>query len=247
MAQKGIPAEEQVPLGPGLFRFLKDLKANNEREWFQENKARYEAEARDPMLRFIGEFSGPLSSISKHFIADPRPSGGSMFRIYRDTRFSKDKTPYKTHLAAHFPHRTVSAGGVHGPGFYLHLEPGGSFAGGGLWHPDPDSLFKVRQAIAAKPAMASISTETFLAKPAAWKALRKSGLEIEGDTLKRVPQGFDPAHPCAEDLKLKDFYTSTGFTNAQVTAPDFVDQVAAACRQASPLVAFLCKALDLPF
>jgi uncharacterized protein (TIGR02453 family) len=231
--QKRKAAEAQGLLEPGLFRFLKDLKAHNDREWFSENKARYETEARDAMLRFIGAFSGPLSSISRHFIADPRPSGGSLFRIYRDTRFSKDKTPYKTHLAAHFPHRTIEAGGVHGPGFYLHLEPGGSFAGGGLWHPDPDSLFKVRQAI--------------IAKSATWKALKKPGLEIEGEALKRVPQGFAPDHPCAEDLKFKDFYVTSSFTNAQVLAPDFIDQVAGACKRAAPLVAFLCKALDLPW
>ena len=233
MQQKGKVAEAQGLLEPGLFRFLKDLKAHNDREWFSENKARYETEARDAMLRFIGAFSGPLSSTSRHFIADPRPSGGSMFRIYRDSRFSKDKTPYKTHLAAHFPHRAVKAGGVHGPGFYLHLEPGGSFAGGGLWHPEAEALFKVRQAIAARPA--------------AWKALRKAGLEIEGDALQRVPQGFASDHPCAEDLKLKDFYITSSFTNAQVLAPDFLDQVAGACQQAAPLVAFLCKALELPW
>ncbi len=233
MPEKGKAAKEPGLLGPGVFRFLKDLKAHNDREWFAENKARYEAEARGALLRFIGEFSGPLSTISRHFIADPRPSGGSMFRIYRDTRFSKDKTPYKTHLAAHFPHRAAKAGGVHGPGFYLHLEPGGSFAGGGLWHPEPSALLLVRQAIATKPA--------------AWKALRKSGLEIEGDALQRVPQGFAADHPCAEDLKLKDFYTTTGFTNAQVLAPDFLDQVTQACQEAAPLVAFLCKALDLPW
>ncbi|MDR3682491.1 MAG: DUF2461 domain-containing protein [Geothrix sp.] len=233
MERKEKSVERQNLLGPGLFRFLKDLKANNNREWFTENKARYETEARDAMLRFIGEFSVPLSVISRHFVADPRPSGGSMFRIYRDTRFSKDKSPYKTHLAAHFPHRTVTAGGVHGPGFYLHLEPGGSFAGGGLWHPEAGTLLKVRQAIAAKPA--------------AWRALRKSGLEIEGEALVRVPQGFAPTHPCAEDLKLKDFYITSGFTNAEVLAPNFIDQVTQACQKAAPLVAFLCKALDLPW
>lgn len=225
--------EEQALLGAGLFRFLKDLKAHNDRTWFAEHKARYEAEARDPLLRFISAFGGPLSGVSRHFIADPRPSGGSMFRLHRDTRFAKDKSPYKTHLAAHFPHRSVNAGGVHGPGFYLHLEPGGSFAGGGLWHPDPDSLFKVRQAI--------------VAKPAAWKAVRKSGLEIEGEALKRIPQGFDASHPCAEDLKLKDFYITCAFTDAEVLGPNFLSRVAGACRTAAPLVAFLCKALDLPW
>lgn len=123
MAQKGVPAEEQVLLGPGPFRFQKDLKAHNEQEWFTENKAQYEAEARDPMLRFAGAFSGPLSSISKYFIAGPRPSRGSMFRIYLDTRFSKDKTPYRTHLAAHFPH--LAAEGRDFPGQFLEWILGG--------------------------------------------------------------------------------------------------------------------------
>jgi len=233
MERKATNAQEHGLLEARLFKFLKDLKTHNDREWFTEHKSRFETEARDPFLRFIGEFGGPLSGVSRHFIADPRPSGGSMFRIYRDTRFAKDKTPYKTHLAAHFPHRSVSAGGVHGPGFYLHLEPGGSFAGGGLWHPDPDTLLKVRQAI--------------VAKAKAWKTLRTSGLEIEGEALKRVPQGFDAAHPCAEDLKLKDFYITCSFTDAQVLAPDFLEQVAGACQSAAPLVRFLCKALDLPW
>jgi len=233
MASKPASTGLENPLGPGLFRFLKDLKAHNERAWFLENKARYEAEAREPMLRLIAAFSGPLASLNRHFAADPRPSGGSMFRIYRDTRFSKDKTPYKTHVAAHFPHRTVQAGGVHGPGFYLHLEPGGSFAGGGLWHPDPDALFKVRQAI--------------VARSAAWKKLKDTGLEIEGEALKRVPQGFDPDHPWAEDLKFKDFYVSTAFSDAQVLAPGFPDRLLGALGDASPLVAFLCRALNLPW
>jgi uncharacterized protein (TIGR02453 family) len=231
--KQGKATGPQSLLGPGFFKFLKDLKAHNDREWFQENKVRFEAEARDPMLRLIGEFSAPLSELSRHFSADPRPSGGSLFRIYRDTRFSKDKTPYKTHLAAHFPHLSGLAGGVHGPGFYLHLEPGGSFIGGGSWHPDSDSLFKIRQAIVARPRIL--------------KALRTSGLEIEGETLKRVPQGFDPAHSCAEDLKLKDFFTTTPFTDAQVLAPDFLHRMTAASQRAAPLVAFLCRALELPF
>ncbi|MBP1771982.1 MAG: hypothetical protein H6P99_1145 [Holophagaceae bacterium] len=233
MATKAIRFDMENPLGPGLFRFLKDLKAHNDRAWFQANKARYEAEARDPVLRLIAGCTGPLAAVSRHVEADPRPVGGSLFRIYRDTRFSKDKTPYKTHLGVNFRHRSSAAGGVHGPGFYLHLEPGGCFAGGGLWHPEPEALFKVRQAICARSST--------------WKTLRASGLEIEGEALKRVPQGFDAEHPCAEDLKFKDFYTATAFTNAEVAAPDFPDALMDAFRRASPLVAFLCKALDLPF
>lgn len=220
----------EVRFQPGLFRFLKDLAGNNEREWFQANKARFEADGRDPMLRFIGALSGPLAKISRQFDADPRPVGGSMFRIYRDTRFSKDKTPYKTHLAAHFPHKGCGEG-VHGPGFYLHLEPGASFAGGGLWHPDPGTLSKVRGAIAGKPR--------------AWKAIRESGLEIQGDALKRVPQGFDPQSPWAEDLKLKDFYIATAFSDREVLSPEFLALVTGAWRESAPLVAFICKAMDV--
>ena len=229
-SREEIPTPREVRFERGLFRFLKDLEANNERPWFQENKARYEAEARDPLLRFIGAFGGPLSRISRQFEADPRPVGGSMFRIYRDTRFAKDKTPYKTHLAAHFPHKGCGEG-VHCPGFYLHLESGASFAGGGLWHPDPNTLFKVRTAIAAKPK--------------AWKALRDSGLEIQGEALKRVPQGFDSAHAWGEDLKRKDFYIGTSFTDREVLSPEFFDLVTGACRQAAPLVAFICKAMEV--
>ena len=92
------------PITPALFDFLRDLEANNERSWFEANKERYNAEVRDPMLDFIGAFAGPLRGISPHFVADPRPNGGSLFRIYRDTRFSRDKTPCKTNVGAHFRH-----------------------------------------------------------------------------------------------------------------------------------------------
>ena len=109
------------PISPALFDFLRALRANNERPWFEANKARYREEVRDPMLDFIAAFAGPLAEISPHFRADPRPNGGSLFRIYRDTRFSKDKTPYKTNVGAHFRH--AAGRDAHAPGFYLHLEP----------------------------------------------------------------------------------------------------------------------------
>lgn len=236
MKQPQPTAAAEAWFGPELFRFLADLKAHNAREWFQANRARYEREARDPMLRFLGAFAGPLHRLSRNFLVDPRPVGGSMFRIHRDTRFAKDKSPYKTHLGAHFPYRTPGSGGVHGPGFYLHLEPGASFAGGGLWHPEPEPLARVRQAIAAQPR--------------SWKAirdpaLRDPGLGIQGDALKRVPQGFPADHPWAEDLKRKDFYIGTDFSDAEVLDPDFLARASEACRRAAPLVKFVCRALDL--
>jgi uncharacterized protein (DUF2461 family) len=129
---------------PALFRFLRELARHNDREWFTRNRERYEREVRDPMLRFIGDLARPLSNVSAHVVADPRPVSGSMFRIYRDVRFSKDKRPYKTHAAAHFRH---DAGrNVHAPGFYLHLEPGDVFFGAGIWHPDPGTLAAIRSA-----------------------------------------------------------------------------------------------------
>ena len=215
-----------------LFQFLRDLKANNNREWFQANKARYEAEVKGPVLAFVMAFAEPLEGINKHFRADPRPVGGSMFRINRDTRFSGNKDPYKLNVGAQFRHAQCTKD-VHSPGFYLHLEPGGCFATTGLWHPDPDSLHKVRERI--------------VSHTRAWKALQTAGIEVGGDALKRVPAGFDPAHPFAEDLKLKDFYTYTPLTEKEVCAPDFLGHFTDICRTHAPLAAFLTKALELPW
>jgi uncharacterized protein (TIGR02453 family) len=153
-----------------------------------------------------------------------------MFRIYRDTRFAHDKSPYKTNVGAHFRHRDCSRE-VHSPAFYLHLEPRSSFVAAGLWRPDPEALRKVRTAI--------------VARSRAWKALREGGIEVQGDALVRVPQGFDPAHPLADDLRLKDFYTVEGLSDREVCAPDFLDRFTAACRRNLPFMAFLAKALEL--
>ncbi|HEY5038590.1 MAG TPA: TIGR02453 family protein, partial [bacterium] len=110
---------------PAFFKFLKDIKANNNRPWFLANKERYEKVVRNPLLDFIGDVGPSLRKISKNIIADNSPTGGSMFRIYRDARFSKDKTPYKTHASARFP--TSRDKNAHAPGYYLHLSPGEVF------------------------------------------------------------------------------------------------------------------------
>ena len=216
---------------PSLFKFLRDLKAHNDREWFQANRDRYDAEVRLPVAGFIMALAEPLEAVNRHFLADPRGNGGSMFRINRDTRFSANKDPYKTNVGAQFRHRDCPRD-AHAPAFYLHLEPGGCFAGAGSWHPDPDSLRRIRERIVS-------STRT-------WKALR-ADLEVGGEALKRVPAGFDPAHPFAEDLKLKDFYTYTALTEREVCAGDFLERYAGICRQSLPLMAFLSKALELPW
>ncbi|HTO83744.1 MAG TPA: DUF2461 domain-containing protein [Methylomirabilota bacterium] len=223
-----MPAEPHFT--PRLFKFLRDLKRNNERPWFQANKERYIADVQQPLLRFIADFATPLRKIAPAFDADPRPSGGSMFRIYRDTRFSKDKAPYKTHVAAHFRHKQTSTD-VHAPGFYFHLDPGECFIGGGLWLPEPPLLKQVRDAIAYDAD--------------GWRKVRRAVKEIEGDGLTRPPQGYDPAHPFIDDLKRKSFFAHVPFTDAEVTGAGFLDRCAEACRSVRPLMKFLTEAVEL--
>ena len=214
---------------PDLFAFFRALKRHNNRDWFLANKARFEASVRDPMLRFITDFGPHLARVSLRFVADPRPTGGSMFRIYRDIRFSADKSPYKTHAAAHFFHRASKATG-HAPGFYMHLAPGECYVGGGLWHPDTAMLVKLRDAM--------------VDSPATWKRARR-GLELEGQVLSRPPRGFDPKHPLIDDLRRKDFVAGRSFTERQVCSPRFMRDVADECRRLGPLVEFLTKAVGL--
>ena len=115
------------------FDFLRELAANNRKDWFAENKERYQADVQRPAMRFVTDFGAPLRRISRNFRADPRPVGGSLFRIHRDTRFSRDKSPYKTHLGIQFRHDLGKD--VHAPGFYVHLEPGNVFVGAGILAP----------------------------------------------------------------------------------------------------------------
>jgi len=138
---------KQETFGPELFSFLEDLGANNDREWFAANKRRYEEHLLEPALAFIGEFAPRLEKISPHFRADARPSGGSLFRIYRDTRFSKDKSPYKTNVGLHFRHERAKD--AHAPGYYLHIGPDEVFGGAGIWHPATDAANRIREAIVA--------------------------------------------------------------------------------------------------
>lgn len=215
---------------PGLFAFLGDLAAHNTREWFEANRDRYEREVQQPILRFIDDLRPRLARVAPGFVADPRKSGGSMFRIYRDTRFSADKSPYKTHAAARFLHRHQPKG-QQGPSFYLHLEPGDSFGGGGIYHPDMPALTRIRHAI--------------VENGRTWRAVKKTGLAIEGDSLKRAPAGFDPSHVFADDLRRKDHYAIVAFTEAEVTSHHFLDQYVEACATVAPLVTFLSRTLGL--
>jgi uncharacterized protein (TIGR02453 family) len=213
-----------------LFRFLARLKRNNDRDWFLAHQQEFETSVRQPALRFITEFAAPLSEIAPHLVADPRPSRGSMFRIYRDVRFSPDKRPYKTHVAMRFSHRGKD---VHSPGFYLHLEPGGCFAACGLWRPQSPTLLKVRSAI--------------LSRSEQWRAVRPLLNWDDAGKLRRPPHGFPADHEFVEDLKLRDLGTSVNFTDKQVCSPKFMSTFGGACRTMSPLAAFLSGAVGLKF
>jgi uncharacterized protein (TIGR02453 family) len=219
-----------------LFSFLDDLRANNDREWFAANKHRYEEHLLEPALSFIEAFAPRLEKISPHFRADARATGGSLFRIYRDTRFSKDKTPYKTSVGIHFRHEQYKD--AQAPSYYLHIGRDEVFAGAGIWHPATDAANRIREAIVADPDR--------------WKRATRGGtfakrLQLGGDSLKRVPSWADAAHPFADDLRRKDFYGWSRLGEDDVVSAGFVDEYARICRAAAPLMAFLCEALEVPY
>jgi len=221
---------------PELFAFLRELREHNDRDWFRANKARYEEAVLEPALQFVADFAPRLEQISSHLVADPRPSGGSVFRIYRDTRFSRDKSPYKTHTGISFRHEAARS--AHLPVFYLHLEPGNVFAGTGVWHPDTATLAALR---------AGIVTD-----PRGWRRVTRGKdftgrFELRGDSLKRAPAGFDPDHPLIEDLKRKDFAAIAAFDERTATSPDFLDEFTATSQASAPYLRFLCRSLGLPF
>jgi uncharacterized protein (TIGR02453 family) len=221
----------QAYFSPRLFQFLEQLRRNNRRAWFLKHKPEFEEFARQPGLRFISDLQLRLREISTWLVADPKPTGGSLFRIYRDVRFSKDKSPYKTHVGMNFWHASASEA-VHGVGLYLHLEPKGSFLAGGIWQPDPRSLARIRDAIAWHPEE--------------WRAAKR-GLKLGGETLKRPPRGYPADHPLIEDLKRKDFVASIELSQLQVCSRRFLESFLRSARRMSPLLKFLSEAVKLRF
>ena len=217
---------------PKFFEFFEELQRNNNRDWFLKNKSRYEKEVREPMFAFIAAFAPRLKKISTCYVADPRPSGGSMMRIYRNLRFSRDKTPYKTNAAVAFGHR--DAGHFEAPSFYLSLSAAEGFAGVGIWHPQADVVRKIRDAIVTRSPnwKKAIDDRKFRAR-----------FELGGDKLTRPPSGYDPAHPLIEDLKRKDFIGATDFTRKEVCSDQFLNQFTGACVAAAPFMKFLTEAL----
>jgi uncharacterized protein (TIGR02453 family) len=237
IALGGAMGEEFNGFPRDFFAFFRELRANNDRVWFEANQERFRESVQAPMSAFIAAIAEPLARISKQFVADPRPHGGSMFRIYRDVRFSKDKRPYKEHGACQFRHRLGRD--VHAPGFYVHLAPGEVFFGGGMWMPESEALFKIRSAIASNPERWK--------KVVNAKNFRATFGSIEGEQLTRPPRGFDPAHPLIDDIRRKSFVVGIDATEAAARSRAFRDDVKACFTAAAPLMGFLCSALNVPF
>ncbi|PJJ98126.1 TIGR02453 family protein [Lysobacteraceae bacterium NML75-0749] len=217
--------------------FLHKLAANNRREWFQAHKDDYQRHVREPFQQLLADLIVPLAAISPHFRADPKPVGGSLFRIYRDTRYASDKSPYKPWQGAQLFHerrRQVTA-----PAFYLHLEPGESFIGAGLWHPPTEVQRHIRQFIFENP-------ESW-ARAAHAPTLRENFQSYSDDMLKRPPAGFPADFRFIDDLRQRSFVLSRALDDAQMTSADLLETVVHNLEQLAPFVDYLCAALDLEF
>ncbi len=216
--------------------FLRKLDKNNDRDWFEQNKALYEDVVRSPALQFITDMADDLASISPHFVAQAKKVGGSLMRIQRDVRFSKDKRPYKTNIGIQFRHEQGKD--VHAPGFYLHVEPGDCFIGVGIWRPDSVALGQIRDAIAnqSKKWLSVTNDKTF-----------KKQFELVGESLTNPPRGFAKDHPMITDLKRKDFLALRPIDHDSLYSPRLKKQVYDSFKKTDAFMQFLCKALQLPY
>jgi uncharacterized protein (TIGR02453 family) len=210
--------------------FMKRLKRNNNRPWFEKHKDEYETFVKLPMQSLIAALQPHFERFAPEFDIHPKKS---LFRIYRDVRFSKDKTPYKTHAAAHFVLRGKPKG-IEGSGFYLHIEPGEVFLGGGIYMPDGDQLKKIRRSIASQ-------SDRFLSI-LGQKNFKKAFGKLQGEKLQRAPQGYEPNHPMAEWLKYKQFFIWVEWPESKCHRGKFVADVASVFESATPMVRFLNEA-----
>jgi len=214
--------------------FLDDLAAHNDRDWFEANKDRYESLVRGPALEFIAAMAEPLAGFAPHFRAEPRKAGGSLMRVFRDTRFSRDKTPYKTNIGIQFRHTLGKD--VHAPGFYVHIASDGCFLGVGCWRPEPEALARIRERVASQPEkwFAARDEQQFVAH---WA--------LSGDKLARPPRGYAAEHPAIEDLKYKDFVAMAPLGFDEIVGPELLQLTADRFAAATPFMGFLCDALGV--
>ncbi|MDP5144886.1 DUF2461 domain-containing protein [Shewanella sp. ULN5] len=220
---------------PQTFGFLTELSQNNDRDWFKQNQPRYEALVRGPALQFIEAMQGPVSALSPRFTAVAKKVGGSLMRPQRDSRFSHNKTPYKTNVGIQFRH--FQGKDVHAPGFYIHLANDECFIAAGIWHPESKSLNAIRQCIDENPNGYQKTIQ----------GLNKAGFNMEGDQLIRPPRGFAKNHPLVDELKRKDFIAIKPISQKQACQADFVEYCQKELQQTTSLMAYLCFALELDY
>lgn len=218
------------------FQFLDELAEHNQRDWFAENKLRYQSDVLAPSLDLVARLRGPLAPVAPFLLADPRRSGGSVLRIYRDTRFSADKTPYKTHVGIQLRHQAGKD--IHAPSIYIQIDPQQSLVAAGCFRPAPPALSAIRQAIDLRPST--------------WKRARdhrpmRAQAEFWGESLKTAPRDYPRDHPLIEDLKRKDFLVTFDLTRDQALSDDLVAIVIERIKLSRPYMRFLCEALSVPY
>jgi uncharacterized protein (TIGR02453 family) len=229
-----IPDIDEYPPFGGFpkegIAFLKRLKRNNNRDWFGKHKNEFEEFVREPMLSLIASLRPRFQQFAPEFDLTPKRS---IFRVYRDTRFSADKTPYKTHVAAHFVVRGREKGFL-GSGYYLHIEPGELYVGAGIYMPSAEQLKKIRAAIAARgnEFLSIINDRAFV---------RRFGV-FTGNSLQRMPRGFAENHPMAQWLKLKQYFSGRSMPESRIYRAAVQDEIADVCEDLTPLVRFLNEA-----
>lgn len=211
---------------PAALAFLRALKRHNDREWFRARKDRYELLLRAPMVALVERLRDDLRAFAPHLVADPKTA---IYRIYRDTRFSDDKTPLKTNIAAIFPARGLAK--HQGAGLYLEVAPGHVWVGGGMYAPDTSQLQTVREHIAANHRRLRALVES----PGFTRAVGA----LDGERLKRTPRGFAADHPAAEYLRYRQFLAGRELPAAFATSSRFYAGILAIFRQVAPLTAFL--------
>jgi uncharacterized protein (TIGR02453 family) len=219
-----------------LFTFLGELSQNNNREWFAANKLRYENEVRDRAVAWIEEMIRPVGRVAPMLSVVASAHRGSLLRIYRDTRFSKDKTPYKTNVGISFNHQAEA--GFCLPGAYIHLSCDECFVGVGCWRPNRDVLRQIRSAI--------------LDNPDLWKKVRRQPgfcrlFKMAGESLKTAPRDIDPGHPLIEDLRRIDFIAVSPLSRDEATSSDATKFVVNKIKAARPMMTFLCDAAGVPY
>lgn len=221
---------------PETIAFLEELSANNNRDWFHDNKQHYEEQVLDVALRFIQSMQQPLSDIAPCFVAMPTRVGGSLMRVYRDTRFSRNKTPYKTNIGIQFRHE--QAKDVHSPGYYVHIAPHQVFIGAGMWRPDAEPLHAIRERISTRPA----EWRRVLSEP-----YFKRHFSLGGEALQRPPRGFSKDHELIGDIRRKSFIAVRDLHPEDCLKPQFQRTVENSFKGAESFMRFLCAATGVRF